>query len=329
MKLKISAIEKYLPQQRISSSTLDKVVKGKVGRIEKNTGVQYRHHISRNESVCEMGAIALQKALKSSDLSPSDIDMLIFAGASFDYPVPHNSVIIKSKITDDSVNFSCLDVDTTCLSFLNALDIAHLYIQAGRYTRLAIVCSEVASSALTPHEEKVFGLFGDAAVAAVIEVTENKGYQPVYIDFQNYPSGAFHAHIPIGGVIDRGFERSAEDPGYYFKMDGKNLIKLVNKQIFNFIHKMEEQINCKISDFDRIITHQTSKYGNNFFLNNFKLDHSRVVETLSVYGNCISASIPLGLESLLNSSYSPENKKILLLGIGAGLTIGGMVLEFS
>lgn len=329
MKINILAIEKYLPEQIVSSESLDQLTSGISGRIEKNTGVRFRHHISNQESVCEMGAFALQKALDKSNLKAKNIDLLIFSGASFDYPIPHNSVIIKSKITNDSVDFPCIDIDSTCLSFLNALDIAHLYLQTDRYKRIAIVCSEVASKALSPHDEKVFGLFGDAAVAIIIESSSKCGYIARYTNFANYPSGAMLANIPIGGAINRGINISPTDFGYYFKMDGKKLIRLTIDHLHSFITKMEQSIQYNITDFDYIIAHQTSKFGNNYLLHKYKLDSKKVIETLPLYGNCISASIPLGLEKLLNCSSNITNKKILLIGSGAGLSIGAVVLEFN
>ncbi len=329
MKIKILAIAKYLPKNRIASEMLDEIANGRIGRIEKNTGVQFRHHVSDNESVCQMGAEALILALKKADLQPSDLDLLISAGASYDYPVPHNAVIIKSKITDDTVNFNCIDINATCLSFVSALDVAHLYLQAGRHKRIAIVCSEIASKALSPTDEKVFGLFGDAAVALIIEGSESMGYTPILTQFKNYPSGVLYTVVPIGGAINRGFQADANDVGYNFKMDGSRLIRIMTKHIDPFVGEIEAFVGHKIKDFDKIITHQTSKFGNDFFLKHFDVAPDRVVATLPVYGNCISASIPLGLEYLLNNGFETAQKTLLLLGTGAGFTIGGMVLRFE
>jgi len=76
-----------------------------------------------------------------------------------------------------------------------------------------------------------------------------------------------------------------------------------------FVAKIEHQVKTKLSDFDYIITHQTSKFGNEYFLNNFNLKKEKVIETLSEYGNCVSVSIPLGLERLLNTHQNLSNKK--------------------
>jgi len=329
MKIKLAAIATYLPQNQIASTTLDRLANGREGRIEKNTGVRFRHHVSEEETICEMGARALKAALAQSQLVPKDLDLLISASGAFDYPIPHNSVIIKSKLTDDRVTFPCFDVDSTCLSFLNGLDIAHLYLQTGRYRRIALVSSEIASKALTPKDEKVFGLFGDAAVAVILEASETEGYQPIYTRFQNFPSGAMQAHLAIGGAVNRGTQETAENPGYYFSMDGKNLIRLTTKHLDAFVHDLESASQISLHDYDHIILHQTSKYGNTYFLKHFGVHASKVVETLSCFGNCISASIPLGLATLFQNGFNPQGKKILLLGSGAGLSLGAIVLNFG
>jgi 3-oxoacyl-[acyl-carrier-protein] synthase-3 len=329
MRTNILAIEKYLPMNRVSSEALDKHVNGVEGRIEKNTGVKFRHKASEEESVTEMGARALKKALNKSGMQIKDIDLLIYCGASYDYPVPHNSAIIKSKLTDDTVNFHCIDIDSTCLSFMNALDIAQLYIQAKRYRRIALVCAEIASAALGEKDEKVFGLFGDAAVALILEASESQGFHQKYIYFVNYTSGALFANVPIGGYINRGIFAAANDTGYHFKMNGKGMMKLIKSKFDVFIKEVQMATQLNLNDFDAIITHQASKFGNEFFKNTYMPNSNKVIETLAEYGNCISASIPLGLERLINAGFDTHNKKLLILGSGAGLSIGAQVLDFG
>jgi len=102
------------------------------------------------------------------------------------------------------------------------LDVAQLYLENGRYRRIAIVNVEISSKSVKPHDEKVFGLFGDASTAIIIEATSTQGYSCSFIDFENYPSGALLAHIPIGGLANQGRHATPTDTGYCFKMEGKN-----------------------------------------------------------------------------------------------------------
>lgn len=327
--MKIIAIEKYLPPNCVYSTDLDRQLGIREGHIEKLTGVKSRYQITAGEqSVTDLGANALKLALKKANLQASDLDLLIATGAIFDYPVPNNSTLIKSKITDDSNAFPCFDVDSTCLSFLNGLDIAHLYLHSGRYQRIAIVSAEITSIGLSEKDEKIFGLFGDAAVAMIVE-NSTYGYLPTFTRFVNYPSGAMLATMPVGGVINRGRDEDHNSDEYCFKMEGKKLIRLTTHHLDGFISHLEANTNLKLSDFDALITHQTSKYGNEYFLRNFGLDESKVVNTLTDYGNCVSASIPLCLEKYFNENDGDlTNKKILILGAAAGVSLGCMVLEF-
>ena len=147
--------------------------------------------------------------------------------------------------------------------------------------------------------------------------------------FENYPSGAMLAHVPLGGGVNRGRGANADDPGYQFNMDGKNLIRLTQKHLNQFVSKMESATGRQIHHYDYHVTHQTSRYGNEFYQRNFNIDTTRLVETLYNYGNCIAASIPLGLEKLLKSNVPMQEKAVVVLGTGAGLTLGGMSIRFD
>ena len=329
MKISIAAIEKFLPGEPIASEVLDRQTGGIHGRIEKNTGVRYRYCAPADMHVADMGAEVLKKALKKADLGVHELDLLLYAGASYDYPVPHTSVLIKSRLADDSMHFTCLDIDSTCLSFLNALDIAHLYLTSGRYKTIALITAEMASRALSPNDEKVYGLFGDAAVAIILQASAERGYQQGFTKFKNFPSGALFARVPVGGAVDRGMNANAEDPGYFFTMNGKGMIRLTTEHLEAFISDIEVQGGWPLSSFDALIIHQTSRYGNEYFEKRYQPGPGQLIETLSDHGNCIAASIPLGLEKWYVQEPQHSGKRILLLGTGAGLTLGSMVLEFT
>src|ERR1700751_1623526 len=99
MKIKIRAIEKYMPGELISSSSLEKEVGLKAGWTAKNTGVEARYRAGKDETIATMGAEALSETLKKSGLSLADLDMLLYAGGSYDYPIPYNACLIKNELS--------------------------------------------------------------------------------------------------------------------------------------------------------------------------------------------------------------------------------------
>jgi 3-oxoacyl-[acyl-carrier-protein] synthase-3 len=327
MSITIRSISSYFPGEQISSIELDTRCGLKSGAIEKNTGVQFRHHAHKNTTVAQIAAEALNKALRNANLKPSDLDLLIFTGASFDRPIPHNACLIKAKITDDSTPFPCFDIDSTCLSFVNGLDVAHLYIQTGRYNRIAIVSAEIPSGCLNIKDHGTYGLFGDAAVAVIIE--KGTEYTPLAGNFLTYPSGAELAGIKYGGVEDRALEKDIRDPNFFFKMEGRAMIQLSKKHLASFIESIEAQVQKPLNEIDYIFPHQSSKYGNAYFMDQYRLSDKQVINTLEEYGNCISASIPLGLERIINDdAVDKKNKSLLMIGTAAGFSLGSLVLNF-
>jgi len=327
MKIKIRSIAKYLPGAAVHSGTLERQLQLPEGWIEKNSGVSTRHWAAKEESVASMGAVALGRALEQADLRLADLDLLIAAGASYDYPIPFNAALIKRQLDTQAAETPCFDVDSTCLSFLHALDIAHLYLMHRNLKRVAIVSAELASRSLNPADAKTYSLFGDAAVAVVLEASDQQGgYTPAGSYFRNYTRGVEMAVIPAGGIVEPG--RNADPSAFYFQMQGKQMIKLTLEKLEGFMADFVRRTNTELPEYDFILPHQTSRIGNDMFIRKYNLAPSRMILTLAKYGNCISASIPLGLEELHNSGRTEKGVKVLLAGSAAGLSLGAVSLAF-
>lgn len=329
MKINIKAIQKYLPGKPVPSSELEKAIGVKTGWIDKNTGVDTRYWANKEETIATMGALALKRALEKAKLSLAELDLLLYAGGSYDHPIPYNACLIKSELSKQETDtVPCFDIDATCLSFVHALDVAHLYLQAGRAKTVAIVSAELASRSLNPEDPKTYSLFGDAAVAIILQVSDTEGYEIGHASFRNYPEGARLAIIPTGGLANSGMDPSTKKESYYFKMDGKKLIRLTQKTMDAFVLEYEKNADIKLPAYDYILPHQPSRFGNELFVKQFGLDPGKVCFNLSKYGNCISASIALGLEELVNGNHSLKDKNVLLIGTAAGLSYGAVTLKF-
>lgn len=325
MKINIRAIEKYLPGRLVESSRLEQQLQLAEGWMEKNSGVISRHWADASETVSSIAATALKKALSKSGLTLADLDWLIYAGGSYDYPIPHNSCLIKQAMgSDDPV--PCFDVDATCLSFLNALEIAQLYLLSGQKKRIAIVTADLPSRSLHPKDPKTYSLFGDAAVALILEATEAVGYSVLASRFETYSEGARWAYLPTGGAVDPHGDRP--DSYRYFKMEGKKLLKLTFEKLDPFIKKYTAQTGMALTDYDFIVPHQASKVGFDLFLKKYRIDESKMAFSLPQFGNCVAASIPLGLEGYINGAGTFQGARVLLIGTAAGLTIGAVSLQF-
>jgi 3-oxoacyl-[acyl-carrier-protein] synthase-3 len=57
-------------------------------------------------------------------------------------------------------------------------------------------------------------------------------------------------------------------------------------------------------------------------------EHAEGFHTLEWLGNCVSASIPSTLYQAVQDGHVSRGKKVLLVGTGAGLSLGGMILTY-
>jgi 3-oxoacyl-[acyl-carrier-protein] synthase-3 len=76
-----------------------------------------------------------------------------------------------------------------------------------------------------------------------------------------------------------------------------------------------------------VIPHQTSLMGLKA-LQLFGWPAERIVETLPRYGNCVAASLPMTLYEAITTGRLQRGEEFLLVGTGAGLSIGAMVAVY-
>jgi 3-oxoacyl-[acyl-carrier-protein] synthase-3 len=139
----------YLPTGAVSSTALDARHGRAAGSSAARTGVEVRHFAGVTETSSRMGAAALERALAASGLAATDLDLILATSAMAERPMPTNAILIQREMGLGESGIPCFDVNASCLGFLTAVEVATLGIAAGRYRRVGIVASEVASKILT------------------------------------------------------------------------------------------------------------------------------------------------------------------------------------
>lgn len=326
-KFKITSISKYLPGAPVSHVEVEKVAGIRQGWVQKNSGVKTRHFASQKDSIASMTAKALNCSLQKVGYNLDDLDLLICAGATYDYPIPYNACMVKKEMQAYDTTLHCFDVDATCLSFIVGMDVAMAMMHAKRTNRIAITSAEIASRSLNPEDPKTYSLFGDAAVSMIIE-EDDEGVEILGSHFENYCEGAELAMVPAGGNALLGFNPLAAQKDFYFHMQGKKLLKMTFAKLDQYLDNLEAETGINIQEYDLIIPHQASKFGNEYFIKKYELDSDKVYQGLINYGNCISTSVALGLECNYNNGRIQKGDKVLVVGTAAGLSIGGIALQF-
>ena len=81
-------------------------------------------------------------------------------------------------------------------------------------------------------------------------------------------------------------------------------------------------------DIDWFVPHQANVRIIETAAKKLGVSMDKFIVTLDHYGNTSSASIPLALNEAVADGRIKRGQKIALIGFGAGLTYGGIVLEY-
>jgi 3-oxoacyl-[acyl-carrier-protein] synthase-3 len=110
-------------------------------------------------------------------------------------------------------------------------------------------------------------------------------------------------------------------------MKGTRLFRAAMVNIPPMIARLFEQTGLGVDDIDLVVPHQPSKPGVES-LARWGFPPERVVDIVAEYGNCIAASMPMALATAHADGRLTRGKKVLLIGTGAGMSIGVAILEW-
>ncbi|WP_223067238.1 beta-ketoacyl-ACP synthase III [Paenibacillus caui] len=319
----------YLPKRIVTSAEIDHRIGVPEGWSERKSGVKIRHFVE-DETASFMGAMAANRALEHAGLSPNDIDCIIGASGTMEQPIPCNAVLIQQELGLGSSGVPCFDMNSTCLSFLAALDVASYLIEAGRYSHILLVSSDISSVGLDWQQQESSILFGDGAAAFVVgrsQSTENS--RILSSRLETYSKGAHLSEIRGGGTKVHPRKHTESTKGeFLFDMNGRAIFKMASELVQSFFARLFEPCGMSMEEMDMVIPHQASQAAMNLMRKRLGIDEDKFMNIIENHGNVIAASIPMALHKAIEQEKVTRGDKILLFGTSAGLSLGAMILEY-
>lgn len=288
-------------------------------------GDQTRYRVENGITQVDMAEAACRKALESAKLSMDDIDLIIYSGAVPAQLIPSTASLVHEKLCKGK-SIPAFDVNSSCTSFITALDIASLYIDAGQYNTILVVSCDVASVGLNENQKESYELFSDAAAAFII-TKSNDDEGVVYSLQRTFSEGAHSTEIRAGGTLHPGYIYKPEDRAdYLFDMQGKQALLTTARYLPAVFDEFFKKYDLTINDIDLIIPHQASK-ALSMFMSRMKIPQDKYVDRVSEYGNMVSASVPFMFSTLLSEGTVKKGNKVLLCGTAAGLSVNMLMLK--
>jgi 3-oxoacyl-[acyl-carrier-protein] synthase III len=297
--------------------------------IVQRTGIEQRHFAAEGEGPSELAYPAAKEAIERAGLTPSDIDLIVFATLSPEHAFPGSGCYLQAKLGIPGV--PALDIRNQCSAFLYALATAKGFIETGMYKNVLVVGGEKHSAGLdlTTEGRAVACLFGDGAGAVVLRGTDDPTRG---IHWMNLGADGRYADVLVQRVWDsrkRPFIKTNADgegvvpkSDLWAQMDGKQVFKnAVEKMILSVVGMcMENKID--VQDLDLVVCHQANMRINEFVRDQLGLPPEKVPNNIQKYGNTTAATIPILLAELERDGRLKPGMKVALVAFGSGFTWG-------
>ena len=328
--LRILGTGEYVPSQRIDSADFDRRWGKPAGWTRRHVGIDHRQHAGADEPASLMGAAAAEAALARAGLRADEMDCVISACSVGEQPIPCTAVLVHRRLGLAGTGIAAFDINATCLSFVTALDLVAAAIAVGRWRRVLIVASEVASAGLNWDDTDTAALFGDGAAAVVVEAgTPGDGSLLLAGHMETYSEGAEFCRVRGGGTrvrITDGAEAYAD--ALRFEMSGRATYRLAAQHLPAFMQRLLGRAGVSLDELKAIVPHQASAKALRHLQLAMKLPAHSLVQVLATRGNQMAASIPIALHHAIEHGQVQRGDAVALVGSGAGLSFGGVVLRY-
>lgn len=312
----------YLPKRRLTSAEIDARFNWPEGTSEERYGLQARHVAGKGETSSFMAEMASREALAEAGLAPQDLDLIIGACGVMEQPIPSTAVLVQNRLGIGGSGIAAFDVNATCLSFVQALEVALQQIHLGLARRVLVFSADIASVGLDWDQPDTAAIFGDGAAAVVLEAGSSRRLSH---RFRTWGEGQDICTL-AGGGTRLGADQSPE--ARFFRMDGAQAFRKAARHMPAFLSALLGDAGCTLNDIDYIIPHQASGPALRHEIARLGIAPQKVVTVYGQVGNQIATSIPTALHAARRQGLLTAGTKALLVGSSAGISLGGMVVQF-
>lgn len=322
----ILGLGSHTPEKVLTNFDLEKMVDTSDEWIVKRTGISERRILDNNSLISELGGKSAEKALANAGLKAEDIDLIIATTSTPDYLCPSMACLVQKYI--GAVNAAAFDLNAACTGFVYGLTVAEKFISSGFYKHILLVACEGLSRTIDWEDRNSCVLFGDGSGAAVIGPVED-GYGIIASYLGADGSNGHLITIPCCSITEADLEHRPRENKRALWLDGSEVFKFAVRMMPEATEKVLEKAGMTKDDIDLIIPHQANIRIIDGAAKRLGIPPEKVFTNVHKYGNISSASIPVALEEAVNAGQVKKGYNIVLVGFGAGLTWGSVIMRWN
>ncbi len=315
----ITGLGVHVPERVVTNAELATMVDTTDEWIVERTGIHERRFAAPDEALTDIALPAARTALERAGVEGRQIDLLICATVTPDMMFPTSSALLADALGASEAG--AYDLLAGCTGFMYGIAQAYGMLASGLARRALVVGGDVLSKILDMEDRSTLILFGDGAGAVVMEPISRGGF----LGFELGADGGGGENLWLPGSGSRHFD----DPTKLVKMNGREVFKFATRVMVSSAEKILAQCGRKVEEIDVYVPHQANKRIIDYAAGKLGIPEEKVVVNVDRYGNTSSGSIPLALADARADGRLREGELVLMTGMGAGLTWGSALIEWT
>ncbi|HEV2592835.1 MAG TPA: beta-ketoacyl-ACP synthase III [Gaiellaceae bacterium] len=318
-RISITGLGCHVPERVVTNDELAKLVDTNDEWIRERTGIRERRIAADDEALTDIAMPAARRALEMAGADPASMDLLVVATVTPDMAFPSAAALMADQL--GMPHAAAYDLSAGCTGFVYAIVQAHSMLASGLAKKALVVGGDVLSKILDWTDRSTLVLFGDGAGAVVMERVDEGGF----LGFELGADGGGGANLWLPGSGSRKFE----DPDRLVKMNGREVFKFATRVMESSASAVLAECGKTVEDVDLYVPHQANVRIIDHAARKLGFPKEKTVVNVDRYGNTSSGSIPLALADAADQGLLEPGTLVLLTGMGAGLTWGSALIEWT
>jgi len=321
----ITGLGSHVPDRVVTNDELSTIMETSDEWIVERTGIRERRIAAPEEALSDLALPAARQALEDAGISGSDLDLIIVATVTPDMAFPATAAILADEL--GAHDAGAYDLSAGCTGFMYAVAQAYGMLAGGLAQRALVVGGDVLSKILDWSDRGTAVLFGDGAGAVVLERVGQGGFLGFELGADG--SGGLQLYLPAGGSRAPATAESVAERRHFVQMNGREVFKFATRVLVASAEAVLAECGRTIEDVDVYVPHQANVRIIEYATQKLGIPDDRVVIDVDRYGNTSSGSIPLALADAKADGRLAAGRLVLMTGMGAGLTWGSGLIEWT
>lgn len=324
----IHSIGAYVPEKVVPNSYFDTLLGENVSEwLAQNVQIYERRWCNEDQSVADLAAEAIRRALEDGKVDPLEVDLLIISTDTPEYISPSTASKVQHML--GMTNAGTFDLNTACAGFVTALDTGSKYIRADEnYNTVVVVGAYAMSKYLNMADKKTVTLFADGAGAVVLEASEEEGRG--YLASQQITRGEYYGHMGIyaGGTYQPLSQQVLDEKDHLLKFVHK-FPKELNPEMWSMMaNTLAERIGVEPNAVDHYLLTQININSIRETMDRLGVPREKAPTVMHHYGYTGSACIPLALNEIYKNGKLRRGDLLFFIGSGGGLAFASAAFRY-